>query len=662
MNSPRSSNPRFAMSPRYAMLKRFVPLTPVLVALWVHAIALDRWPLAIPAVIAVLYASARDSVVRTRSRHWYFSVIGGLVVGLIVPSAEITHGPLPPVAAGTITGMAIAVVVMAVFANQTTIAWAASWGLIAVSGKLQASGIFSYALIAFFASSLITAAAHARLPRAGGRLIAPFALFVALVIASTMAMSMGLRRVDRLFLSSVQSVMTKTSQSSTTGLSKNITLTPRSTIRESKRALFEVSQMPGLLRVQVMDQFDGLRWTTSAKLDETVDSFVQRSTYPSGTRRLDFWFLEDLGGALPSPAGTRQVQGVSPRITGGWILRGEPEGLSMSLIASRAARLPTETHPPDEPRSQSQFGKRPHESKLLAEYESVEASLSLIAKSLTVGAVTNEAKADAIGAFFQTQFEYSLTTDLTGDAPPLVVFVRERRPAYCVYFASAMALMLRTQGVPTRVVSGFAPAESNPLTGRVTVRERDSHAWVEVWSDAQQRYLAYDPTPAASRRQAIGVSEPVSWTASVISAIKSQWRRIWQTLQNRPSSLLVWMLTSPIVWLLIGIVAVAMAWRRRTRPADDDSNRDRVDPVLRAVYQQYLDSLQTLGVTSQPWETDDEILARVASTAGPSTAKAATEFIRWYQAARFGGARLDENLSQRARSIGSTRILNHRRA
>lgn len=641
------------MKPDLATFKRFLPIVPVLVALLIHAVALNRWSLTVPAAIGILYATLRDSAVRTSSRHWYLSVIGGLVVGLIVPSAEITHGPLPPVALGAITGMAVAVMVMAVFAGKTTVAWAAAWGLVTVSGKSQMSDLLHYSLIAFFATSLITAATHARLARAGGRLIAPFAFFVVLVVLSTMGMSAALKRVDRLFLSSVQAVMTKVNPSSTTGLSENITLNPRSTIRESKRELFEVSQMPGLLRVQVMDQFDGQQWTTSAKLDETLGSLVRPPANSDAARQLDFWFLEDLNDALPAPAGTRQVQGATPRITGGWILRGDPDGPSMNLIASKAGRLPPEPQP----------DKSPSEPTLLDVDESIRKSLARIAEPLVAGATTNEAKASAINAFFQNQFEYSLTTDLTGDAPPLVVFVKERRPAYCVYFASAMALMLRTQGIPTRVVSGFAPAESNPLTGRVTVRERDSHAWVEVWSDAEQRYLAYDPTPAASRRQVIGVSEPISWTESIISAIRSQWRRIWQTLQSHPSSLLVWMLTSPMVWLVIGIAAVALAWRRRRgSPAKDDSNRDRVDPVLRAVYQQYLESLQTIGVTSQPWETDDEILARAAMTAGPSTAQEAAEFIRLYRAARYGNATIDESLRERARLIGSTRILNHRRA
>ncbi|TWT93681.1 transglutaminaseTgpA domain-containing protein [Neorhodopirellula pilleata] len=652
------------MKPDFATFKRLTPILPVLVALLIHAIALDRWSLAVPAAIAVLYAMSRDTAVQTGSWHWYLSVIGGLVIGLIVPSAEITHGPIPPVAVGTITGMAVALIVMAVFAGKTTVAWAASWGLIAVSGKLQMTGPLYYALIAFFATTLVTAATHSRLTRAGGRLVFPFLLFIGLVVLSTMAMSVGLKHVDRLFLSSMQSVMQNTNTPSTTGLSKNITLSSRSTIRESKRELFEVSQMPGLLRVQVMDQFDGLRWTTSDQLDQPLGSFGEPTSDRDDTRQLDFWFLEDLSGALPSPAGTRQVDGATPRITGGWILRGEPVGLSMSLIASKVARLPNETRPSQTPvhTSEPQSTASRIEPNLFGVDESVETSLSRVAGSLTDGAMTNEAKADAVQAFFHNEFQYSLTTDLTGDAPPLVVFVEQRRPAYCVYFASAMALMLRTQGVPTRVVSGFAPTESNPLTGRVTVRERDSHAWVEVWSEAEQRYLTYDPTPAASRRQVIGVSEPVSWSTAIIAAIRSQWRRIWQTIQNHPSTWLVWMLTSPVVWLAIAMVAIWIAWRRRGRPVPADSNADPIDPVLRSVYQHYLDSLERLGVMPQPWETDDELLTRVAMTVDASTAGEATDFIGLYRAARYGGAKVDDHLSELARSIGGTRILTSRRA
>ncbi len=64
---------------------------------------------------------------------------------------------------------------------------------------------------------------------------------------------------------------------------------------------------------------------------------------------------------------------------------------------------------------------------------------------------------------------------------------------YCEQFATAMAVMARTVDVPSRVVLGFTPGETGP-DGVVTVRQRNAHAWVELWVDGQG-WVRFDPTP-----------------------------------------------------------------------------------------------------------------------------------------------------------------------
>jgi len=72
-------------------------------------------------------------------------------------------------------------------------------------------------------------------------------------------------------------------------------------------------------------------------------------------------------------------------------------------------------------------------------------------------------------------------------------FLFERRTGLCEHIASAMAVLLRSVGIPTRFVVGFGPGERNILTGYYEVRQSDAHAWVEVYYP-NVAWVEYDPT------------------------------------------------------------------------------------------------------------------------------------------------------------------------
>lgn len=86
------------------------------------------------------------------------------------------------------------------------------------------------------------------------------------------------------------------------------------------------------------------------------------------------------------------------------------------------------------------------------------------------------------------------------EAPlPLQSFLFDERIGYCQQFSGAMALLLRMQGIPSRIASGFSPGE--PASGnRYRVRDLDAHSWVEVYF-AGIGWVPFDPTPAASPAQ-----------------------------------------------------------------------------------------------------------------------------------------------------------------
>ncbi len=119
-----------------------------------------------------------------------------------------------------------------------------------------------------------------------------------------------------------------------------------------------------------------------------------------------------------------------------------------------------------------------------------------LARRVTANAPTPYDKAVAIERYLQTNFRYTL--DLTGKprGDPLARFLFETRAGHCEYFASAMTVMMRTLGIPTRYVNGFLPGEFNDVGGDYIVRESDAHSWVEVYFPGYG-WLTFDPTPAA---------------------------------------------------------------------------------------------------------------------------------------------------------------------
>ncbi|MEM9553886.1 MAG: DUF3488 and transglutaminase-like domain-containing protein [Acidobacteriota bacterium] len=96
--------------------------------------------------------------------------------------------------------------------------------------------------------------------------------------------------------------------------------------------------------------------------------------------------------------------------------------------------------------------------------------------------------------------QYDYTLDFVGRSAlnPIEDFLFTYRSGHCEYFATAMVLMLRAEGIPARFVTGFLGAEQNRLEGFYVVRQRNAHAWVEAWTD-DGGWRVYDPTPPEGR-------------------------------------------------------------------------------------------------------------------------------------------------------------------
>ncbi len=122
-----------------------------------------------------------------------------------------------------------------------------------------------------------------------------------------------------------------------------------------------------------------------------------------------------------------------------------------------------------------------------------------LARRLASGAPSIYDVVARIEAFLRHGFTYD--ADPPRSAYPLVSFLLTDRIGYCQQFSGAMTLMLRMDGVPSRVAAGFLSGSRNPSSGLYEVSAQDAHAWVEVYF-AGIGWVPFDPTPAASHASA----------------------------------------------------------------------------------------------------------------------------------------------------------------
>jgi transglutaminase-like putative cysteine protease len=117
-----------------------------------------------------------------------------------------------------------------------------------------------------------------------------------------------------------------------------------------------------------------------------------------------------------------------------------------------------------------------------------------LAQKIAGSATSNYAKATAVETYLKRNLGYTL--DLPGEeADPLANFLFVRKRGHCEYFASTMAVMLRTLGIPTRVVNGFRGGEYNDLNRTYVIRGRDAHSWLEAYFP-EYGWVTFDPTPS----------------------------------------------------------------------------------------------------------------------------------------------------------------------
>lgn len=117
--------------------------------------------------------------------------------------------------------------------------------------------------------------------------------------------------------------------------------------------------------------------------------------------------------------------------------------------------------------------------------------------AITADSQTTYRKVTAIDNYLKGNYTYTLDPERDESLPPVEDFLLKSKEGYCDHFSTAMAVLLRSQGIPTRLVTGYVTSEWNGLGRFYTVRQRNAHSWVEVYFPSYG-WTQFDPTPSTA--------------------------------------------------------------------------------------------------------------------------------------------------------------------
>jgi hypothetical protein len=306
-----------------------------------------------------------------------------------------------------------------------------------------------------------------------------------------------------------------------TGFSDNVTLGEIGEIKKNTAVVLRIRVDGNPAQAQdvhwrgiVLTNFDGTRWFTPAQ-----DNIVLMPSYEgnywlgaSGLPRGNFYQLHYT--VLMEPIATDAIF-LAPRtqiVSGkfgeevsrlnapprrGYLLLDKTGSLFNSVHNNTKIRYEGTAHLPMIPPAELRKASSEYPDAIRDTYlqlPALDPRIPALADKITAGAQNEYDKAANIEAYLIAHYAYTL--DLSGPRAqdPLANFLFVRRSGHCEYFASAMVVMLRAEGIPARYITGFLPGEYNDVGGDYIVRESDAHAWVEAYFPGYG-WMTFDPTP-----------------------------------------------------------------------------------------------------------------------------------------------------------------------
>lgn len=232
-----------------------------------------------------------------------------------------------------------------------------------------------------------------------------------------------------------------------------------------------------------------------------------------------------------------------------------------------------------------------------------------------------------------------------GAASSLAGFLRSRG-GHCEYFATTLALLLRLDAIPCRVVTGFRSAEWDAEQSVLTVRSRHAHAWVEVL-DLESGWMTLDATPPAEET---GPMEAATLWDRWSRMAETLWyeitgfnegsrERFLGEMARMPGRVAAGVRERPVTSALMLACVAALGWcahiRRRRR--------------LPAAVLKYLRGVRSAGMRRRPPETPRQTLLRAAAELKESRELALLEATREHERARYSSARSEPALAPSTR-------------
>jgi transglutaminase-like putative cysteine protease len=261
------------------------------------------------------------------------------------------------------------------------------------------------------------------------------------------------------------------------------------------------------LRLATLDTFDGRSWTPSLvgpASQDTMSAFPTPAGLTSAVKTSKATAAITVGGIqgnwLPVPYPTTQVTGT----TGTWFW--ESQGLS---VRSENTNVGGQTYTasylevqPNLTQLRSPATNQTVSDSSLSLPKRMPAIIAQTAETVAGSAGTDYDKALALQDYFRSSaFTYSTTAPVAqgydGTGADVIAQFLQKKAGYCVHFASAMAIMARVLGIPSRVAVGFQPGQASTQGGRdvFTVSTHDLHAWPELYFQGIG-WLRFEPTPS----------------------------------------------------------------------------------------------------------------------------------------------------------------------
>ena len=311
-------------------------------------------------------------------------------------------------------------------------------------------------------------------------------------------------------------------QGASTGFSDAIDLSGSRAITPDPRVVARVTLPPGAardflplrLRGGQYDRYVDGRWTSRSLrskrhiVTEDAGFSIARPVTESHTIEIRQTRTVAQGQRLFLPVGTWQVRGLGALIEapneGVYNLPGPGEALIEFSVAASS-----ETDPLFPARQLPTYDVLPEIEEL--------------ANSIAGNATTPRENATLIQSHLSANFTYVPNPVSLAAPVGAEQFLLSERRGHCEHFATGMVLLLAARGVPARVVGGYYGGEFNPLGGYFVIRQRDAHAWVEVWDGT--RWSTWDPTPSDMRPGSSASNLVTAYLSAVAESINFFWDR-----------------------------------------------------------------------------------------------------------------------------------------